>query len=308
MMITPANLQVLYTTFSNLYQSAYDGYTPWYTDVATVVPSGSKSNTYGWMQKIMAVRQWVGPRVLNNIAASSYVLPNLLFENTIAVDRSDIEDDSLGVYSPSMAQLGESAAMWPDIQLAQMLALNAGLGPIGFDGLTFFHAAHPLDPGGNQSNSTNLALTAPNYAIVRAAMLALRGENSQPLYGGAMPKFLMVVPPQLDYAARVILNAEFIAVEPTAGTTAASQYNVLRNSAQLLTIPQLAADPTRWYLFVNSMAIKPLVWQLRRSPTLVPLVRPDDPNVFWQNEYVYGVDMRGAAGVSTWWLAYTSKP
>jgi phage major head subunit gpT-like protein len=297
MLITPAAIRALHTTFTTIYQAAYDSAELWYPKVAMTVPSASRSNTYGWMAKIPAMRQWVGPRVLNDLSAHVYTLENLEWENTIAVDRSDWEDHNLGTYEPTLAMMGQAAAEWPQVQLVAALQAN----PIGFDGLTFFNANHPLDPAGVQSNTLNLGLTAPNYQTARATMMSYTGEDGRPL--GVMPDTL-IVPPQLERTALTLVNADMI---PNDGGTAA-QSNVLKGSARVIVAPELAAAPTRWYLADCRKPVKPLVWQLRRAPELVAKTQPTDDGVFFDRQFVWGTDARGNAGVSCWWLCLTSMP
>lgn len=62
-----------------------------------------------------------------------------------------------------------------------------------------------------------------------------------------------------------------------------------------------------WYLIDDTRAIKPLIFQLRRPAQFVAKDKTDDDNVFFQNEFVYGVDGRWNAGFGLWQLAYASK-
>lgn len=69
---------------------------------------------------------------------------------------------------------------------------------------------------------------------------------------------------------------------------------------------QTGAGPA-WYLLDTSRAIRPLIYQRRVEPTITRLDNESDPNVFWKDEYVYGVRMRANAGFGLWQLAYASK-
>lgn len=62
-----------------------------------------------------------------------------------------------------------------------------------------------------------------------------------------------------------------------------------------------------WYLVDDAQVMKPLVYQTRRAFTLTPLQSPDDPNVFYQGKFVWGVDGRSNAGLGLWQTAYKSK-
>ena len=63
-----------------------------------------------------------------------------------------------------------------------------------------------------------------------------------------------------------------------------------------------------WYIVDNSQVIKPLLYQPREAFNLVTLFNPDDPKVFWEKQYIYGVDGRAAFAFGPYWqLAFASK-
>lgn len=64
---------------------------------------------------------------------------------------------------------------------------------------------------------------------------------------------------------------------------------------------------TAWFLLDTSRAIRPFIWQLRRNYALVRKDRPEDDNVFMNNEFIYGTDARCNAGLGLWQLAWGSK-
>ena len=65
---------------------------------------------------------------------------------------------------------------------------------------------------------------------------------------------------------------------------------------------------TAWYLLYTKRYMKPIIFQERRkADNLVAMNRPDDPHVFMNKEYLYGVDGRWTAGYSFPQLAYASK-
>lgn len=61
-----------------------------------------------------------------------------------------------------------------------------------------------------------------------------------------------------------------------------------------------------WMLLDTKKPIKPFIYQKREPYTFVSKTRLDDDNVFWRNEFVYGVNGHGAAGYGFWQLAYGS--
>ena len=86
----------------------------------------------------------------------------------------------------------------------------------------------------------------------------------------------------------------------TAGT--ASETNVLKGTADVLMLPELANEATTWYLADNSRPIKGLIWQLRRAVTMTQMTQPNDAGVFFQKEFVWGIDGRGEVSYGPWWL------
>jgi len=142
--ITPALITSLRTGFSKAFQDALTATPTDWEKVATRVPSSSASNTYGWLGQFPSLREWVGDRVLKNMAAQAYQVQNKLFEGTVAVKRTDIEDDNVGIYTPLFAEMGRAAATHPD-QLVFGLLKTAHTVNC-YDGQFFFDNDHPVYP------------------------------------------------------------------------------------------------------------------------------------------------------------------
>jgi phage major head subunit gpT-like protein len=102
------------------------------------------------------------------------------------------------------------------------------------------------------------------------------------------------VPPALEDTANTIVTAEF-------GASGAT--NIQRGQARVVVVPELANQPTTWYVFDDSNAIKALVWQLREAPQMVAKTKIDDDNVFFERQFIWGVDAEGAGGYGPWFLA-----
>lgn len=64
---------------------------------------------------------------------------------------------------------------------------------------------------------------------------------------------------------------------------------------------------TAWFLLDTSKVIKPVLYQKRRDYTFTAKTNLTDDNVFNRNEFVWGADGRGNAGLGLWQLAYASK-
>lgn len=157
--VTPALVSALFTGFRAEFQRVY-GETPSHWDkVATLMPSTSKSNTYGWLGQFPQLVEWIGSRVLKDMAAHGYSISNKLFESTVSVPRVDIEDDEVGVYKPLFGEMGRAAKSFPDELVYGLLRL--GLSELCFDGQYFFDVDHPVFPN---VDGTGAAATVANYA------------------------------------------------------------------------------------------------------------------------------------------------
>lgn len=303
MQITTANLQALRTTFSRVFQSAYDVAPNWWQEVASPMPSGSRLNTYGWMNALPNMREWVGERVVHNLAEVNYLLWNKEFELTYGLKRADFEDDAntLGIWKMAFEELGKKAKKHADVILASYLANGQNLA--SFDGQPFFSTTHPVnkydDSLGQYSNysASNMALTRPNYVTVRATMIGYKDAGGTRM--GVRPDVLLV-PPDLETAAKQIVEAELIAND--AGTAAIS--NTLKGTTRVVVAEELADYPTTWYLCCTTKGVKPFIYQTRKAPEFVSRVALTDENVFSTNEFQFGSYVRDNVGGSLPFLCY----
>lgn len=296
MRITTDLLDSLRKGFSKRFQDAFAAQSPNYEQFATVIPSSTKTNVHGFMDRIPKMREWIGERVIKNFAERSFEIENKKFELTMGVKRDDIEDDNLGTYAPLFDLMGQQARMYPDDLVLDLI--ESGTSRECYDGQYFFDTDHPKnmdDAGaGTQSNNfTSRALSHDNLQHVRTQMRKLVGADGRPL--GVNPTHL-VVPPALEKTALQILNAEMVAEGGVSVT------NVLRGSLKLIVWDRLTSD-TAWYLLDLSKPIKPFVFQNRSAPEFQYLTEGKDENVFMRDEYVYGIRARGNAGYALWFLA-----
>lgn len=293
-MITSATIAALQTTVSMGFKRAYKDTDTWFQNITTTLPSNVATNTYAWAAEVPGMREWLGPRTINNIFNHDYQLANRDWEDTIGVDRNSLDDDNLGVFTNVIVPgLGKAAKRNPQLRVRDSLE---SLTQLGFDGLVMFSAAHDLDPAGNQSNlNTSRALTATNYETSYSAMLNYTAENGEPLQ---VRPTILLVPPALEIAAKRIVNTDLVMdLSGTAGVQ-----NVMLGSSRIVVAPELTSATT-WYLIDDSRPINPFIWQNRKSPVLVSQNAPDSPALFSQRRYTWGVDSRGAAGYSLWFLA-----
>lgn len=290
MIVNQANLHGLEVGYSTAFNKSFESTQTNYQKVATVVPSITGEQDYKWLGQMPGMREWIGEREIQALAAYGYLIKNRKFEMTVGVKRDDIEDDQYGVYTPLFSNMGEAAALHPDDLIFG--AMMSGFDAKCYDGLSFFHTAHKV---GNvtYSNRSNKKLSRESYMEARSSIMSIRGDKGKSLK--LLPD-LLVVSPAEEEKARLILEADQID-----GTT-----NVLKGTAKLLVEPSLAANPHYWFLLCTNRFLKPFIYQLRKKIKFVSLTKDTDENVFLRDEYLYGADGRSNAGYGFWQMAYGS--
>lgn len=294
MQVTPALLQAAFQNFNARFNAAFTQTPIWSDDIVMEVPSASRDERFSWVEGVPAMREWVGERLVHNMTARAHVVPNKDFELTLEVDRNDFEDDRLGTFAPYIDLMGVQARKWRDQLVAKVL--QAGISTNAWDGQFFWDTDHPINfdnaGAGTYSNRfTGTALNAANYATVRATMGSRTQSNGLSLT--VQPNVLMV-PPQLEGAAKTILNTQIIGGSGT---------NIWQNTATVKVVPELANEPTVWYLLDTTKPVKPFVFLNRKAPMFDRKDQRTDDEAFWRKKFVYGVDARGNVGYALPFLA-----
>ncbi|TMP70248.1 head protein [Pseudoalteromonas sp. S1609] len=158
-LVTPALLTALFTGFKTEFEQGKSEATPQFTKIASVIKSTSASNTYGWLGKFPSLAKWIGDRNIQSMKSQAYTITNDDYESTVGVDRNDIEDDNLGVYSPIFKEMGNAAAIHPDEMIFPLLA--AGFTTLCYDGQNYFDVDHPVYPN---ADGTGVAVSTANMA------------------------------------------------------------------------------------------------------------------------------------------------
>lgn len=142
MIVNRQNLTTLNTGFRASYQVGFEGVAPMWNRVATLVPSSTAAEEYGWLGAFPGMREWVGERQIKNIAQHGYTIRNRKFEMTVSVPKTSVEDDQFGIYSPMMQEMGRAAAEHPDTLVFNLL--KSGFTTNCYDGQFFFDTDHPV--------------------------------------------------------------------------------------------------------------------------------------------------------------------
>lgn len=229
--ITAAVLSALRLVFSKAFKDGLGSAPTDWQKVAMEMPSTSATNLYGWLTKIPKMREWIGDRVLNRLRTQGYSLTNKKFEDSIAVDRVDIEDDNVGMYGSLFEALGEAAGEHVDEMV--FTALKNGHAEVCHDGQPYFNANHPIYVGEEETASafqSNVLLPAAGETAGPAWYLMDARKKIKPIiYQNRVPATLTSMTSESDEA--MFMRDEF-------------RFGVRARRAVGYTYPQLAIRST----------------------------------------------------------------
>ena len=170
--VTDSILSGLRTGFNAAYKRGAGRAPGHWQKVATRIPSTNASNTYGWLGQFPKLTEWVGDRAVKDMKEHGYVVTNKLYEGTVGVKRTDIEDDNLGIYAPMFEEMGYAAATHPDELVFSLL--GKGFSTNCYDGQFFFDKDHPV--------AVNVDGTGGNATVSNLIDAAASPESKAPWY------------------------------------------------------------------------------------------------------------------------------
>ncbi len=154
MLINSTTLSTLFTGFKAAFNQGETSAPSHWKAIALKQPSSTSEEQYGWMKQLPAMREWVGPRIVNNVALSGYTIVNKKFESTIGISREAIEDDQYGSIKPILAEMGKAAATHPDELVFALL--RDGFTRNCYDSQFFFDTDHPVEINGATTIVSNM--------------------------------------------------------------------------------------------------------------------------------------------------------
>lgn len=145
MPITAEQIRDLTTGLSAAYAKGLGSAKPQYTAIATVLPSSTSQETYGFLGSWPQIKEWIGDRQLAKLAEHGYTIKNRKFESSIVVEKDKVEDDQIGQYALQAESIGGDVALFPDSLVFGLLP--AGFAETCYDGQYFFDTDHPMGEG-----------------------------------------------------------------------------------------------------------------------------------------------------------------
>jgi phage major head subunit gpT-like protein len=153
--INSQSLRSISTGFNTAFNKGFQSPDPIYNAICMMTKSAGKEEVYAWLGQLPSIREWIGARVISQLEVDGFKIENRKFESTVEVQRTDIEDDRIGVYGPLFEDLGRHTAEFPDELFAELVA--SGFASECYDGQFFFDTDHPVSeaPGGEVGSASN---------------------------------------------------------------------------------------------------------------------------------------------------------
>lgn len=297
LIVNKANLEAVFLNLKTTFNRAFEAAPSLWQQTTMLVPSGSSQNNYNWLSRFPKMRKWVGEKFVKSFEAFKYSIVNDDWEATVAVNRNDIEDDTLGIYSPMAQDAGWSAKQLPDEIDADLK--NNAFETECYDGQYFYDTDHPV-AGASISNKGTVVLSAAtraladaSYGAARLAIMSFKDDEGRPLN---LVGDTLEVPPALETVARNLLEMDKLADDTP---------NPYKGTAKVLVNPRLTST-TAWFLHVTTRPVKPFIYQQRKAPVFVQQTDMQADDVFMRKEYKFGAEARAAGGYAFWQLSYGS--
>ncbi len=268
-------------------------------DLASVFANEINSTTaeevYRFMKQLCPMERFKGERKFQELAAAGFTLRNEVYSNGLQISIDDINDDKLDLVKPQVQMLAQQAALLWNMLMAALL--DAGITDVGFDGVAYFHATHPLKAGTQRNTRTGFALTSANFITAFNDFETMKGWSGTVL--GIKPT-LLVVHPDLRATAEAIVELGPLLV----GGSGAPNPNYKKCDLQVNPFLKVA---DHWYLLDLGKPIKPFVKQNRTPAAFYMDTNPNAESVKKYRRVEAYAELRGAMGYGMWPLAFCGQ-
>ena len=297
---TPGAGSAINSIVTKEFQKGIDEATVISGPMTETVSSTAAYNIYSWMSHIAGFKEWFEgqPRVMRNFKSNQYTVKNRRFDLSLKISVDAVDDDQLDQYKPEAKNIGYQGTILDD-ELSFDL-LNGGFdATTTYDDLYWFSASHKA----GLSTINNLASGALTTSTLQTAMTTMRNWTVQPDKESTArplnpsPKWLLVVPPALEWTAEGILKTKLI----TTGTAFGD--NIMHERAELMVASRLTSSTTAWFLLNIGEGIKPIFIQNRSPVQLIQKTPLNDNEAFMYDELVWAGKRRLAALPTLPWLA-----
>lgn len=279
MELNSTSMTAFKTLYDSIFNNAYNLIEPKYPQAAFVFNSGRVEVVrHRWMNSFAGMREFIGARVVNNIGSAGFDVANRKWEDTIGIQRVDLERDQWGVYSPIIARMGQIAKLHRDqLVFGLMSDCLSGSSTIcsvnAYDGASFYgsHTSGRVTAAAFNNKISGASSALSENSLINALQaLKTRTDTQGNILAATGTRPLLIVHPANEFTARKLLfNTTNVTTQPGLGASssasqAASGDNVLTNAAELLVSPYLKTT-TEWHLTLQDVLFKPIIFQIEQE-------------------------------------------
>jgi phage major head subunit gpT-like protein len=278
---------------------------PSWEQYCSIVDSNKDQERYSWLGSVPKMREFTDERKLKSLIESNYSIRNRKWEDTLSIEREELEDDQYGQVRLRIQSMAQEARRHPGELATDTLMAGSTTG-VCYDSMSYFSASHVTTGAEYQTTQGNYstnALTGTNLKTAITAMTKFKDDRGRPM--GVTPN-LLKVPPDLEWTARELLESVNDPTATAATYAASNATNTLRGKLQLEVDPYIT-ETDWWFLFDTTHAVKPLIYQ-RRTGIEFQALEGASSIGFMQDVFAYGVRLRYAIGYGLWQYAYSGQP
>ena len=199
--INAANMRILFQAVSLRFRNAFDAARePSYEQFTMTERLATRELEMPFLEQLTGMREWIGPRVVNNMATNKMTIVPRKFELTYGIPADAVKDDQYGMYASLFAQMATQAARLPNDLVEDLL--NHASTAKWCDGENFFGTSRRYGKNAVSNYSTN----ALNETNLKAAWTAMRGYKG---HGGTSLRVnptLLVHGPALHWTVQELLE------------------------------------------------------------------------------------------------------
>lgn len=333
----PSNWAPVITQVSTSIRQAWSSVPVEYPLYTTEVNSDKEVWEDAWIGRMPKFRLWSGSRVYNSPNPQTYRVKPEPFELSYTIDMFKWMADGFGVFYPLITDFALQSALWKEYQMRDLIEASGAWGSTtsqkGLDGLSNFNTAHQTNiysltagtlnagtaycndftSGGVAINGVTVggALSATAILTMIEYMATIRAEDGERLK--VRPTHLMHPPSlraEVEYNLKNMMAAQSVGY--TTYGAAQTQVGATDNVTARMGVQPHENDNlasfTKYYLMDCSKSVKPLRFVLFMSPTMTPLVQPNDSIVVNNHQFAWVGTAVGAPAWSPAWLIARSGP
>jgi len=267
------------------------------TSLSMFVNSTTKIEEYPVLMLLSTIREWIGPRQIQNLKGGKLTITNRPFEHTLGVSRDDINDGLISSLPFAFKQMGVDAEnLWAVLEIEALIANGKWI-----DDKAFFVADRKFE-NSTICNLTTDALSAASYAAARLMMMQYMSHAGKPM--GIVPDTLLVGP-ALVATANEIINDDKVVQSYAADTDDETVLNHVAKSNPNYKTATVEMSPllngvsaNYWFLAKTKGVTKPVIIQKREIGALVAWDTEHDECVKNDNRNDYGLVRRGSSGLA----------